>query len=130
MKGLHAGLISGYEYKVIDPLVKKKLITVSYVPREALAFKMLLNDRFDFFPLSLDVGKALLQSNFTEKERNMIRHQRLPHKAPFPLYMMLYKKNEKNKLLMQQFNDGLKQLKNSGEYDELWKNSRNGDYLK
>ncbi|MCP3926887.1 MAG: ABC transporter substrate-binding protein [Desulfobacterales bacterium] len=106
LKGLRAGLIMGYEYKVIDPLVKKGIVKASYVPREELAFKMLLNERFDFFPLSLDVGNAILQSKFTKKERDLIEHLVVPNKAPFTLYMLY--KNERSKVLIKGFNKGLK----------------------
>ncbi len=128
LKGLRAGLIMGYEYKVIGPLVKKGIVKASYVPREVLAFKMLLHERFDFFPLSMDVGNAILQSKFTEKERNLIKYQVVPNKSHFPLYLMLYK-NEKTKVLIKKFNKGFKKLKKSGEYDKLWRNSRKGKYL-
>lgn len=128
LKGLKIGLIDNYTYNIFGPLVKKGLFRPIKAQDDIAAFKMLLKKQFAFIPASLDVGYALLQNNFREDERNLITHATKPYTKPYGLYLLLSKKRSINKIYIKKFNEGLRKLQESGEYEKMWEASRTGKY--
>ena len=90
-------------------------------------FRMLLRRRIDVFPANLDAGLGLLNSKFKQEDIDLITYHPLPLDQS-PLVLMFSKKVEKNKHLLKLFNKGLKQLKESGKFDQIVENSRQGKY--
>ncbi|MBU2709222.1 transporter substrate-binding domain-containing protein [Zooshikella marina] len=97
---------------------KSGLLTVQRLPSDIIIFKMLLKNRIDIFPHDYIVGYHEL-SNFLSEEaiNNITSH-------PKPLverntYLLISKKKHKNTELINLFNKGFSELKESGEYDQF-----------
>jgi polar amino acid transport system substrate-binding protein len=84
--------------------------------------------RIDIFPQQLDVGYAQLKklvsdNRLTAEQASRITH----HPEPFrlmPLYLLLSKKHEHNKQMIERFDNGFEQLKESGRYEQFINESR------
>jgi len=128
LKGIKIGVTRGYTYgDEFDKAVKEGRLQVDEVRSDELNFKKLLGGRFDGFPIEMDVGYYLINSKLTQEESKLITHHSLPIMET-PLSLILSKKAEKNKRLLELFNRGLKRLKDSGKYDQYLDDSRQGKY--
>ncbi|MCP4689907.1 MAG: transporter substrate-binding domain-containing protein [Desulfobacterales bacterium] len=121
-----------YEYNYGDAFQeaeKAKEIIVQRVSRDVINFKKLLRGRIDIFPNDLDAGYELLLKNFTPARVAGITYHPRPVKAA-PHHILFSKKVEKNVKMLELFNEGLKILRDSGDYDQYLMESRRGDYRK
>ncbi|MGL1903221.1 MAG: transporter substrate-binding domain-containing protein [Fibrobacterales bacterium] len=120
-----------YYYNYLDEFEKAEksgLITVDRTSSELLNFKKLLSGRISAFPVDLNFGYSLIHKNFTPEQAARLTH----HKTPLysePVVMLMSKKVPNNKRLLTLFNKGLKSLKKSGRFKELFESSRRGEFI-
>ncbi|MDM8517487.1 transporter substrate-binding domain-containing protein, partial [Desulfobacterales bacterium HSG16] len=110
IKGKTLGGLLGFSYgEMIDNAAKTDLITIDFVSEGEFNFKKLLAKRIDLYPQELNVGYHTLQTMFLAGEKEQITH----HNTPFlqrQSYLLLPKKNERSKILLKAFNEGLEIL--------------------
>ena len=89
----------------------------------------LLKARIDAFPGELMVTYAQIRDTFSEEQTALFTHhpKRIAQK---PLYLLLSKKVPGNVQIRDRFNEGLKQLKESGRYDQIFADAFAGKYVK
>jgi len=90
-------------------------------------FKMLLRGRTDIFPLIKSVGDYYLRTQFSEEMRQQITFSPTIF-TPQEYHLILSKEVPGNVELLQQFNRGLKKLKESGRYQVLEEQFNQGAY--
>ena len=90
-------------------------------------FKMLLRGRTDIFPLIKSVGDYYLRTQFSEDMRQQITFSPTIF-TPQEYHLILSKEVPGNVELLQQFNQGLKKLKESGRYQALEEQFNQGAY--
>lgn len=129
-KEVAIGQTRGYYYGGgFAKAAKEGKLSIYVVNADEDNFRMLLGRRIDVFPANLDAGLGLLNSKFNQDDIDLITYHPLPLDQG-PLVLMLSKKVGKNKRMLMLFNKGLKRLKESGQYDQIFEESRRGEYLK
>ena len=68
-----------------------------------------------------------MRDMFTPEKSKFIIHHANPLTVT-PAVLLLSKKNKKNERMLQLFNKGLKLLRDSGRYNQFWKDSLEGKY--
>lgn len=130
LKNIKIGITSGYSYGTeFDNAVEAGLLKTEIANSDILNFKMLLAGRIWLFPLQMDIGYYLLKEYFTNDEINLITHSP-KYINNEPVYLILNNKNKENEDIVKSFNKGLKQLKDSGKYDQYYEEMSEGYYSK
>ena len=130
LKGLKVGATLSYDYgEAFAKHEKDGSIKVDRAVKDETGFKKLLKKRLDIFACNLDVGYSLIHKMYPIETASLFTNHPRPVKES-PLVLLLSKKLDKNKQLMEKFNQGLKQLKDSGKFDEYYDASRSGEYKK
>lgn len=131
LKGIEIGLTIGYSIygEKFNDAEKQGKLLIERVPSDVINFRKLLKGRIQIFPTSLDSGYRFLQKNFTQKEIQLITYHPKSLENIF-YYLVLSKKIQRNKRVMPLFNKGIERLRSSGKYDQYFKESREGRYLK
>jgi len=129
LTGLTIGGTIGYvDYgKEFLAAEKDKSINVYRLTTDVKNFAKLLRGRVDIFPLTKEVGYNLLHNNFSNEETSLITNHDKALDA-FEYHLILSKKAEGSKDLIEKFNRGLRTMKQSGEYDNFFRNAKNGFY--
>ena len=94
---------------------------------DEVGLQNLLKSRIDVFPGDLMVTYAQIRDTFPSDQaaRFTHHHKRIIEK---PLYLFFSKKVPGNEQMRDRFNDGLKQLKESGRYDQIFADATAGKY--
>lgn len=95
------------------------------VPMDELNFQKLFKGRIDIFPQQLEVGYEQINKLFSKEDAAQLTH----HPKPFrkmALYLLLSKKIDRNRHLVELFDKGFKKLKESGRYDQFIEDFRQG----
>jgi len=105
---------------------EKGLLAIEQVPSNEMNLKKLLAGRIDIFPIERSVGYQLLSELFPPEKAQLVTHH------PKVLYsgsvrLLISKKNPKGRDIMEKFNLGLKKLKASGDYRQLFIKAREGE---
>ncbi|MCP4353585.1 MAG: amino acid ABC transporter substrate-binding protein [Desulfobacterales bacterium] len=120
----------GYEYgEAFQNAEKARKIKVQRIHKDEQSFKKLLKGRIHIFPNDLDAGLELIHKHFTPEQAELFTYHPKPVRAA-PHHILFSKKVEKNRQMLELFNKGLKQLKQSGKADQYLTESRRGDYRK
>ncbi|MCP4106570.1 MAG: amino acid ABC transporter substrate-binding protein [Desulfobacteraceae bacterium] len=128
LKGINIGGTVGYNYeKKFQDAEKSKLITVNRIDSDEQNFKKLLAGRIQIFPNDLDAGLELIHKHFKPEDQKKITYHVKPTRAA-PHHLLLSKKKKKNDKMIEFFNKGLKDLKESGKIDIYLSESRQGKY--
>ncbi len=96
---------------------------------DEVSLKNLLKGRIDVFPGEVMVTYEQIRGTFSEQEAALFTH----HAKPIidkPLFVLLAKVVPDNERMRDLFNDGLKQLKESGRYDQIIADALAGVYAK
>ncbi|MCP4163089.1 MAG: transporter substrate-binding domain-containing protein [Deltaproteobacteria bacterium] len=104
-----------------------KRINYDVTSSDFLNLKKLMAGRFKIFPCNKNVALKLIKENFSAVIAEKITY----HPKPFritPLHVLFSKKVNKNDKNAALFNEGLKKLKESGRYDQMWEDFRQGKY--
>lgn len=130
LKGIPIGGTRGNVYgKKIEDAKKSGKLTIEWVTEDEQNFKKLLAGRVQLVLMDLHVGYFLLHTKFTPEERSLITHHPKPTASAEPGHLILSKKVDRSKRLMDAFNRGLQRLKESGKYDQYIAESKRGEYL-
>lgn len=90
-------------------------------------FKKLVNDRVDIFPNPLIMGQKILQDNFSQDVAESIVSNNKPLRSTTG-HLIFSKSRDDAEKLLQAFNSGLQQLKESGLYDTYLQDLIAGQY--
>lgn len=111
-------------YQAID----EQRLTVEWVNSDLQSLRKLLAGRIDIVPIDKMVGEELLRSHFSPEERAQFTY----HEKPLldsNVHLLFPKTNdESSQDLLERFNEGLRQLKDSGRYDEILEAAMSGYY--
>ncbi|RMF16650.1 MAG: amino acid ABC transporter substrate-binding protein [Gammaproteobacteria bacterium] len=119
LQGLIIGATSGYHYgTAFDEAERKGIFTVDRVSSDELNLKKLIAGRIDAFPLSLDVGRYMLRTQFNDIERGRLDwHPKPLRKTAY--HLIISRKSPRAQELVDAFNRGVAKLKASGEYERI-----------
>lgn len=132
LKGLNIGTTAQYTYgDEFDNAAKNKLISAFPVNNDQQNVKKLLAERIDIFPMEIEVGYGLIHSELAPAQAALITNHPKPV-TETPICIVISRKipAERASKLLAAFNRGLAKLKESGQYEQLIWNSRQGQYLK
>ncbi|HEY9104179.1 ABC transporter substrate-binding protein [Chitinimonas sp.] len=102
----------GYEYE----FERTPGIKIERADTDLANFRKLLAGRIDLFPSEINAGYAVLKAGFTAEEQQQIgTHPKAYNVVSY--HLLLNRKNPRNIRLMNSFNQGLRQLKDSGRYE-------------
>jgi len=98
--------------------LKEKGVKVDIAPKEVLNFKKLLGNRIDIVPSAFLVGYNIINKTFTQDKALLFTN------SPKPLYtendfLVISKKIPNGQKIADTFDSGLRELKQSGKYDEI-----------
>jgi polar amino acid transport system substrate-binding protein len=126
-KFLIGGVLANTYGKNITKMENENEILIERAPTEDQNFKKMLLGRIDIFPVGLEFGYSILHKNFNTQQIEKITYHPKPLRISY-YRLALSKKNERNKRMLQLFNQGLKKLKTSGRYDQYLDESRRSEY--
>jgi polar amino acid transport system substrate-binding protein len=130
LKDLKIGATLEYFYgEELDEAEKASLLHIERVGSDELSLKKLLKGRIDVFPGDLMVTYAQIQDTFSAEEAALFTH----HPKTFEsrgLYLLFSKQVEGNEQMRDLFDKGLRQLKESGRYEEIIADALAGKYAK
>lgn len=129
LKGVRIGATLSYQYgPAFDAAAAARQIDVERAPTDETNMRKLLGERFQVFPINVDVGYHMLRLHFKEEQIALFTHHPRPVTEE-PLRLLLSKKVVGNEQLMNLFNRGLKRLRESGKIDQYTAESRSGLYM-
>ncbi len=130
LKNITVGASLGYFYgEDFKKAEEAGIIKVDRTTKDIHNLKKLLAGRIGVFVVNLYVGYDLLRKNFSDEERERITyHPKAVREASW--HLILSKKEEKNRMLMEIFNRGLTKLKESGKKDKCLEDALSGKYEK
>ena len=96
---------------------------------DEVSLKNLLKGRIDVFPGEVMVTYEQIRDTFSEQEAALFTHHAKPI-VDKPLFVLLNKGVPGNEHMRDLFNEGLKQLKESGRYDQIIADALAGKYAK
>ncbi len=119
LKDIPIGIIykNYYTPKFHKALDAKKL-DVQIVSYDKHNFDKLFVNRIKLFPHSQISGYYIINSKYNSKKCQLFTHHPKPLKISI-YHMMFPKINKKSKNIVKLFNEGLRKLKESGEYDKI-----------
>ncbi|MCG8572488.1 MAG: transporter substrate-binding domain-containing protein [Spirochaetes bacterium] len=128
LKDITIGATLEYNYgEDFNEAKEKGLLKVDYTFNDERNFYKLIEKRFDVFVCNKEVGYSLINDIFDEETGNKITH----HPKPIvknSLTLILSKKSDGTRELLKIFNQSLKKFKESGQFDLLYEQSRQGRY--
>ena len=130
LKGIRIGATLEYHYGAeFHDAVEAGVIRADFVATDELNLKKLLKGRIDVFPGEVVVTYAQIRDTFTEEDAMRFEHHpKLIRSAQ--LHLILAKANPDSERLVELFDKGLRQLKESGRYDEIVADGIAGKYSK
>ena len=96
---------------------------------DEVSLKNLLKGRIDVFPGEVMVTYEQIRDTFSEQEAALFTHHAKPI-VDKPLFVLLNKDVPGNEHMRDLFNEGLRQLKASGRYDQIIADALAGKYAK
>ena len=127
LRGMKVNVALGSSAPTFEVAAEDGILSLLEIGDIESNFKMLLRGRADIFPLIKNVGDYYLRTQFSEEERQKITSSPTIF-APQAYHLILSKEVPGNVELLQQFNKGLKKLKESGRYQELEEQFNQGAY--
>jgi polar amino acid transport system substrate-binding protein len=113
----------GYEYS----FEHERDVAIERVASDELNFRKLLWKRIELFPSDKDAGYIILNKHFSSKEISKITYHPLPYEQT-SYSLMLSKKHPDSVRLLSLFNEGLKELRASGRYNQIVIAQERGKY--
>ncbi len=118
LEDYYIGAALGYAYSEgFDKGEKKGDFEVFRVNKEKSLIDMLLTKRIDVFPANREVGLQLIRSQTPDAFNQFTIH---PKALSFNPLHLVFNQDNKSKALLDKFNNGLRQLKQSGRYAEIY----------
>ncbi len=95
-------------------------IEIQEVANDILNFEKLLKNRIQLFPLNVHIGYSFIQKNFNDKIASRFTHH--PRPLKISVYHVLFSKAVKtNASNVKLFNQGLRRIRKSGDYQRILK---------
>lgn len=115
LQGLRIVGTRGYDYgEAFQQAEAAGALQVSRVTSDEIAFRQLIAGRAELFPMDKVVGFAMLHQHFSAAERAQLSFHPKPLRSD-PLHLLLSRKVAGNAELIERFNRGLAQLRESGK---------------
>ncbi|PCJ60847.1 MAG: hypothetical protein COA79_07245 [Planctomycetota bacterium] len=131
IKNKKIGAIISYDYgKEFQAAEKQKMIDVIRISTQTQSFEMLFSGRIQALTCEYNIGMYQLINKFTKEQRSKIIHIRGGKSSVEYDYIIFTKKRKNGKELQGTFAKGLKQLKDSGKYQQYLDEYKNGKYSK
>ncbi len=128
LKGIIIGATLGYNYgEAFQKAEKEKKLRLSRNYNDEKNFGFLFAEKIQIFPCELESGYETIRNHFTPEQAKSFTYHPLPLRAD-PHHLLLSKKVEGNKKMLEIFNAGLKRLKENGKVDQYIAESRRGEY--
>jgi len=129
LQDLEIGAIYGYTYTPeFYQAIEDKKLSVDFVSTTQQNFDKMLAKRIDIYPESIDAGYYKIFKTYPIETAMLFTNNPKPFMSTHS-YLLLSRKIEGNDLLMEKFNRGLKELRDTGRYDELLLESRQGAFF-
>jgi len=122
--GHRIGGTIGYHYQ----FSQIKGINIDWVDSDYTNMKKLVRGRIDLFAVDMAVGYHLLRTRIDKQDATQITHSEWQQGEPVSYHLMLPRRLEGSKRLLDRFNRGLAQLQKSGRYQAIIKAQQRGDY--
>jgi polar amino acid transport system substrate-binding protein len=105
------------------------IIKTRRAPNDETNLKKLLKGRIDVFPGDVMVTYAQIRDTFSPEDAALFTHHpKAIHENP--MHLLLSRKVAESEAMLERFNDGLRQLKASGRYDQIIADALAGKYAK
>lgn len=128
LKGLRIAAITGVGYTdEFWELGERGVFTIFESNDSSANFEKLIRTRVDLFPAAKVMGEALLRTGFTEAERNVITHGKKPL-AVRTGHVVFSRRLAGSEQLMKAFDVGLKQIREDGTYEKLYRSLLRSGY--
>jgi len=129
LKNLDIGATIGYKYgDMFENAEKAGDISVMRVSKDLQNFQMMLRERINIFPFTLEAGYFMINEQFNSEVAGKItHHHKILQEADY--HIMFPKSSNRSRHFVELFNRGLMQLKESGRYDQMLVDARNGEYV-
>ena len=119
LRGVRIGITAKNYY---GPAFHKALdagkLIVDEASKDVIQFDKLLRHRIKVFPMNFYTGYYMIQGKFSPEQATLFTHHPRPLKTS--VYHVLFSRKVKmNVTRVKLFNQGLRQLKESGEYDRI-----------
>ena len=118
------GVTRGYSYTAeFDAAKQAGKFRYEVADRDILNFRKLLRRRIDAFVIGELVGHDLLKQSFSHSDMATLAVH--PKKiAEAPMYVIMSRNHPRASTLLARFNEGIRLLKDSGEYEAILRNYR------
>lgn len=127
LQGMRIGGTLHTVYPLFEEAEKKGILTLERGGNYDSLFKMLLFRRIDAVPQVKQVGRYFLKESLSPQERDRITFSPTVIQER-KYHLILSKRVVENRRFLQLFNQGLRQIRESGLYDALYQNLDQGKY--
>lgn len=120
IRGKRIAATIGYHYSdEFSTSEKEGLINVTRVKSDLQLLKMLYKDRVDIIPHDLTVGYFEINKHFPESMKKLFTSHPKPIKKKGS-YLLLSKKSNKSKKIMELFDKAIHKFKEAGKYEQYY----------
>jgi len=120
----------GYTYgNEFDKAAVNGVFKLESVNEESKNFKKLLTKRIDLFATGESVGQELLKKHYSPDEAALVTYNAKPFRIT-GYHLILTRSLSKNQDLIKKFDDGFKQLQDSGFIEKVYADMKAGKYKK
>jgi len=125
------GITRQYTYgESFDKAVAEGVLKPEVVGDDKQNILKLHGGRIDAFPMEVEVGYNLIRQELAADQAALItHHENLVQETPIAVVISKNIGKERADLLLRVLNKGLKQLRQSGRYDQMLQDSRAGKYI-
>ena len=114
-------------YPRLEQGVQRGLFTINRGAGYEALFKRLFANRIDAIPNVKEVGEFYIRTSLTPTQQSQMTSSPTVIETR-TYYLILSKKIQENKVLMERFNRGLKIMKDNGFYEQAFNDLSNGRY--
>ncbi len=128
LKGLRVGITNNLNYgDDFNKALKDKVFTGDSSNQNSLNFNKLFAGRIDIFPMTSGIAEYLLATEFPKGTLEKIIYN-TKYLKEYDSFIYFPQKLANSLFILERFNQGLKKLKSSGEYQQILSNLSKGNY--
>lgn len=130
LEGLVVGITNGYQYgEEFTEFLRSGKVRFYIGSSDEQLYKLLLKGRIDIFPNDPVVGSAQIKNSLSHEQGCCLTYN--PKSFFNPTLNLVISRNITNgEILLDKFNSGLKEIKDSGRIDRMKEDAKNGVYDK
>ncbi|SMF22730.1 substrate-binding periplasmic protein [Pseudobacteriovorax antillogorgiicola] len=121
LKGLKVVLSLGSTSTFFDKLQEQDVIKVQRTRKPEHSLQMLLIGRVDIVPLNAHIGRYILNTKFEKEQAKLIGTTKSHGDSRWTYHVIISKSAPQGASLVNQFNKGLKKIREKGLYQEIMK---------